>query len=71
MSPDNTSKSNSGDQNAKKPESFQDLDDANVAADNDGSVKGGFNPQPDPPGVIRGFEPHVDPGAIRTPRQIL
>jgi hypothetical protein len=48
---------------------MQDLDENVGAADAD-SVKGGFNPQPDPP-KIRGFDPQPDPPMWRNPGQIL
>ncbi|MEO8334966.1 MAG: hypothetical protein ABI664_08340 [bacterium] len=48
-------------------EPIQDLDETVGAADAD-SVKGGFNPQPDPP-KIRGFDPQQNPPMWRNPGQ--
>lgn len=39
---------------------LQDLEGEQLTADDAASVKGGFNPQPDPP-KIRGFDPQPDP----------
>jgi hypothetical protein len=50
MSPDNTSKSDAEQTQAKKPESIKDLNDAKVSGKDADQVKGGFNPQPDTPG---------------------
>ena len=50
-------------------EPIQDLDDANVGTDAADSVKGGFNPQPEPPGKIRGLDPQPDPPVYRNPIQ--
>lgn len=49
-------------------ESIEDIDDANVDADGAENVKGGFNPQPDPP-KIRGFDPQPDPPFFKNPIQ--
>ncbi len=60
--------------NAKNPQSreeIDDIDDANVDGNDASTVKGGFNPQPDPPAVIRGFDPQPDPPVFRAPKQIL
>ncbi len=53
----------------KDPKLIEDIESKDVtAADADG-VKGGFNPQPDPP-KIRGFDPQPDPYNPRSiPRQ--
>jgi hypothetical protein len=60
MEQDNTTKPND-------PEPIKDTDDAIVAADDAGNVKGGFNPQPDPPGNIRAFNPQPEPPIFRAP----
>ncbi len=59
MTPDDKNKSADG------SDPIQDLDENVGAADAD-SVKGGFNPQPDPP-KIRGFDPQPDPPMWRNP----
>ena len=48
------------DANEKKADQISDLD-SDINADAAEKVKGGFNPQPDPPAVIRGFDPQPDP----------
>lgn len=55
------------DKTAAGSDPIQDLDDATVVDDAD-RVKGGFNPQPDPP-KIRGFDPQPDPPMWRNPGQ--
>jgi hypothetical protein len=53
-------------QSAKPTDPIKDLD-----VENGTEVKGGFNPQPDPPARIRGFDPQPDPPIYLTPQQIL
>jgi hypothetical protein len=57
------------DDNAKNPKPIDNLDDANVGANDAGKVKGGFSSQPEPPGTIRGFDPQPDPPIFRLPIQ--
>ena len=58
------------DKKATGSDPIQDLDDANVGSSDADAVKGGFNPQPDPP-KIRGFDPQPEPPIFRNPGQIL
>lgn len=53
----------------KDPEPLKDLEIENLTDSSAKGVKGGFNPQPDPPGRIRTFDPQPDPYAIRSPKQ--
>ena len=53
---------------AAQSEPSQDLDNE-ISADAAEKVKGGFNPQPDPPAMIRGFDPQPDPPLWRNPKQ--
>ncbi len=62
MTPDEKDKKEGG------SDPIQDLDE-NVGADAADTVKGGFNPQPEPPGRIRGFDPQPDPPLYRSPIQ--
>ena len=56
--------------NHKNTKPIDDLDDENVAAYNAADVKGGFNPQPEPPGTIRGFDPQPDPPGFFNPKRV-
>ena len=67
MTPDDISNSNEQEKNAAEADAIMDLD-ANVDAADAKKVKGGFNPQPDPP-KIRGFDPQPDPPIFRAPKQ--
>jgi hypothetical protein len=67
MTPDDNNRSNEKEKGAQ-PDPIQDLDN-DVAADDADAVKGGFNPQPEPPGTIRGFNPQPDPPMWRSPGQ--
>ena len=58
-------------QTEQTPEPIKDADDATVAADDAGNVKGGFNPQPDPPGIIRRLNPQIDPPTFHAPNKIV
>jgi hypothetical protein len=55
--------------NPRDPQPIDNLEDAKVDANDAGNVKGGFNPQPEPPGTIRGFDPQPDPPSFRSPKQ--
>jgi hypothetical protein len=49
MSPDDNTNANAEEQKTKKSDTFQDLSAAKVSGKDADKVKGGFNPQPDPP----------------------
>ena len=65
MSLDKNASPNDDASAGKKPEPIEDLNDATVKDSDAARVKGGFNPQPDPPGKIRGFDPQPDPPAYK------
>ena len=67
MTPDDISNANEKEKNAAQSDAIQDLD-ANVDATDAKNVKGGFNPQPDPP-RIRSFDPQPDPPIFNAPKQ--
>ncbi|MDB4891306.1 MAG: hypothetical protein JWL61_3161 [Gemmatimonadetes bacterium] len=67
MTSDNN-KSSEKEKNAAPSDQIQDLSD-DIGADAAEKVKGGFNPVPEPPGKIRGFDPQPDPPIFRTPKQ--
>jgi hypothetical protein len=67
MTPDDN-KANENEKRAAPSDQIQDLGD-DIGADAAEKVKGGFNPQPDPPAVIRGFDPQPDPPLWRNPKQ--
>lgn len=58
MQSDNA-KTSSADQQARPSESIQDL--SAITSDDADRVKGGFDPQPEPP---RTLDPRLDPGQI-------
>ena len=66
MSTDKSGSSKASDIDATNAESIQDLTDAQVADADAAKVKGGFNPQPDPPGdTLRSVDPYAVPSAYK------